>query len=1565
MGFVKRFLSRLFNRKSKLKERTESPWITIDATAADLEHEVSSSSLESPFPPFGLETTIGTSVCTSCLEVVLWQPSPLSVPLVPATPLEALLCLRSTSTPLVSIARALALSSPPAATLDIPVQHLISSILFGTRHEYVSAPRSPSTLDVTTSSIQDLEAFSAADALIQDCQLQNLLEPTVASVPSQSSDLPSQSGALGLLSSPVPSNGVPSLVSCTTTDRTSYLGTPEVLSHPLALGPSANPVHMDAAKALKKIPRYPPGLGFPTEEVDDPSDVGIKKPSLVPTVIIARRQPSLVTNVPIDRREPSIAPPGSRLGEAIFHDIPSEVNNGYERAGSQPQTNEGEYEEADVYDPAELDKWREKYGEIMSPFEVNSGPFKYQILSTIGRGGNGTVWHGQLLEGEKPMDVAIKVINTTLAYSRHVTDRRLIDRVEPFVLHYLIKDTDEAAFWIQHELDVLRRLGQGPSPFLSPLLHAFRDEQNFYFVMRYYPENLRERAQHKARRLHLFQLRLIAAELVLALQTLHSKRVVHQDLKLENVLVTPTGHICICDFGNTAVFDENMSDERFKEKSLEGVYGTDGYQAPELFTGKHNYKVDMWGLGIMLVELFLNGGMWYYAIPEFREVDPRFFDFDEPSPLHPRVTNKIYDSDARDLIMKLLNNDPEKRPEWTAVKEHSFFKRHIQWESVKSRQYDPKYRACDADKERRPLIKPENWVRQQRPESSIQAMEEILNRAADKKKGPGGLAFSYLPQCIVEDDCHGAVIIQYELYFIITRFELPVCFLSKMSRSTTMLTVAGIAVGGLVAYAVYFDYKRRTDATFRKQLRKDKKRIAKSQTPSETSAPGGVDANELRSALENVRKEEVPASPEEKEQYFMSQVGMGEQLCTQGPAFHLPAAMCFYRALRVYPSPVELIVIYEKTVPGPVFQIVMQLTNMDVKDRVEGYYDSFPPKAMNVAVKTVDVPQSASQSGTTMKKKILVCTKDFEPGEVIYKEEAVVVALDADLQGKGTYCSHCLRHLAKAMVIRPESDRLDSVYCSKDCQVKAKTSSQGLLFTLDSPLPGAIAPEVSGGNDSRDNAQIAFTAYLKEKGRAGPELVARFIACQVAAETTKMLPPQLRGPGVTKAVPTDGGDYTLYDHLERLRYLEVSAPEDETKLLKDVLQTALPGLEQFVTEERHATYLGAMSYNAFGVCYGGGRDDKPEPTERPEDVEKTRTPYGAQKQIGAGFYAVSSYLNHSCVPSARPSFSSGTSELFLIAHRALKAGDELTVAYVDVSQREGETVVEARRRRRMELARGWRFACTCSRCAEEADPTAESEGEAKDESRWSDAVLRVEVTCIIPHLTHASVALKGQYDYESDLPLLVNAAFNTMNITRSLQRTRTFPLLAPCSTPRACPASTLTFVRAFRPTTPTLLHKSLPARDSGRPTTLTNMLASDVPPPVQVSSISDAGITLADGLVLKGAVVFLEGKVFLWDVPLSGGSGGSGIWDSWTKEHWSIFEVVVPRPEILIFGTGRRMEFIPSAIRGHMKELGIQMDVMDTKNACSTYNLLAEEGRRVAAALLPLESKAWTKKTGL
>ncbi|EPQ59035.1 DUF498-domain-containing protein [Gloeophyllum trabeum ATCC 11539] len=136
----------------------------------------------------------------------------------------------------------------------------------------------------------------------------------------------------------------------------------------------------------------------------------------------------------------------------------------------------------------------------------------------------------------------------------------------------------------------------------------------------------------------------------------------------------------------------------------------------------------------------------------------------------------------------------------------------------------------------------------------------------------------------------------------------------------------------------------------------------------------------------------------------------------------------------------------------------------------------------------------------------------------------------------------------------------------------------------------------------------------------------------------------------------------------------------------------------------------------------------------------------------------------------------------------------------------------------------------------------------------------------------------------------------------------------------------------------------------------TNILASEVPPPVQVSQITPEGIQLADGLVIPSACIFLEGKVFLWDVPQS-------LWDGWNKDRFEIFDTVVPKPDLLLLGTGKSAALPPPSIRSFLSEIGVQMDVMDTRNACSTYNLLSEEGRRVAAALLPIQPRAWQKRS--
>lgn len=58
--------------------------------------------------------------------------------------------------------------------------------------------------------------------------------------------------------------------------------------------------------------------------------------------------------------------------------------------------------------------------------------------------------------------------------------------------------------------------------------------------------------------------------------------------------------------------------------------------------------------------------------------------------------------------------------------------------------------------------------------------------------------------------------------------------------------------------------------------------------------------------------------------------------------------------------------------------------------------------------------------------------------------------------------------------------------------------------------------------------------------------------------------------------------------------------------------------------------------------------------------------------------------------------------------------------------------------------------------------------------------------------------------------------------------------------------------------------------------------------------------------------------------------------------------------DVLIIGCGARMQPVSAALRTALRGQGIGCDAMDTGAACRTYNVLLSEGRRVAAALIPL-----------
>ncbi len=56
--------------------------------------------------------------------------------------------------------------------------------------------------------------------------------------------------------------------------------------------------------------------------------------------------------------------------------------------------------------------------------------------------------------------------------------------------------------------------------------------------------------------------------------------------------------------------------------------------------------------------------------------------------------------------------------------------------------------------------------------------------------------------------------------------------------------------------------------------------------------------------------------------------------------------------------------------------------------------------------------------------------------------------------------------------------------------------------------------------------------------------------------------------------------------------------------------------------------------------------------------------------------------------------------------------------------------------------------------------------------------------------------------------------------------------------------------------------------------------------------------------------------------------------------------------EIVLLGTGRKLRFPPGPLMRPFAPAGIGLEIMDTQAACRTYNILAAEGRKVAAAIL-------------
>ncbi|XP_077980697.1 3-phosphoinositide-dependent protein kinase 1-like [Glandiceps talaboti] len=235
---------------------------------------------------------------------------------------------------------------------------------------------------------------------------------------------------------------------------------------------------------------------------------------------------------------------------------------------------------------------------------------------------------------------------------------------------HILKEKKEK--YVHREKEVLNKLYT--NPFFVKLYFTFQDSNKLYFGLSYAKKGELLQFINKLGSFDENCTRFYAAEIVSALEYLHSLGIIHRDLKPENILLDENMHIQITDFGTAKILDSNARQAR-----ANSFVGTAQYVSPELLTDKSACKSsDLWALGCIIYQL-LAGLPPFRASNEyliFQKIIKLEYDFPDGFPSVPR-----------DLVKKLLILEPTKRlgcddlGSYPCLKSHAFFET-MDWQNL-------------------------------------------------------------------------------------------------------------------------------------------------------------------------------------------------------------------------------------------------------------------------------------------------------------------------------------------------------------------------------------------------------------------------------------------------------------------------------------------------------------------------------------------------------------------------------------------------------------------------------------------------------------------------------------------------------------------------------------------------------------------------------------------------------------------------------------------------------------------------------------------------------------------
>ncbi|XP_026051295.1 serine/threonine-protein kinase 32B-like isoform X2 [Carassius auratus] len=228
------------------------------------------------------------------------------------------------------------------------------------------------------------------------------------------------------------------------------------------------------------------------------------------------------------------------------------------------------------------------------------------------------------------------------------------------------------------ELQIMQNLEH---PFLVNFWYSFQDEEDMFMVVDLLLGG--DLRYHLQQNVHFTEstVKHYVCEIALALHYLRNKRIIHRDIKPDNILLDEHGHAHLTDFNIAAIVKEDLK--------ATSIAGTKPYMAPELFQsleGTHpgySFAVDWWSLGITAYELLR--GQRPYIMRTNTPTNEILQTFHKAHPCYPAA----WSTGIKSLLQKLLCVDAQKRIASLSELQELEYLSDVNWDAVLNKQIPP------------------------------------------------------------------------------------------------------------------------------------------------------------------------------------------------------------------------------------------------------------------------------------------------------------------------------------------------------------------------------------------------------------------------------------------------------------------------------------------------------------------------------------------------------------------------------------------------------------------------------------------------------------------------------------------------------------------------------------------------------------------------------------------------------------------------------------------------------------------------------------------------------------